>query len=340
MHRREQREEKAVEEQESIYALMGPSAFVRSLDQQVRQVAQTNFTVILQGETGTGKELVARLLHARSDRAARPFVPIDCGAIPDSLMESALFGYVKGAFTGAENRRAGYFELTHGGTLFLDEIAHLSLTTQVKFLRVLQEGQVYPLGSKTSVQTDARLIVAANVVLAEEVQAGRFRADLFHRLNEFAISLTRLRDRRDDILFLAERFRHEANGELEKRSEGFSSEAQAYLLAYEWPGNVRELRNAIRRAVLLSQQTIELKHLRQVLSQQPFAWQTMYGASLEKIQQGNSLHNVIDDVVMSLEKTLIQHTLEETEGNKRHAAARLHIGYKTLFRKLREYNID
>jgi two-component system nitrogen regulation response regulator GlnG len=340
MHRREQHEEKAVEEQESIYALMGPSAFVRSLDQQVQQVARTNFTVILQGETGTGKELVARLLHARSDRAGRPFVPIDCGAIPDSLMESALFGYVKGAFTGAENRRAGYFELTHGGTLFLDEIAHLSLTTQVKFLRVLQEGQVYPLGSKTSVQTDVRLIVAANVVLAEEVQAGRFRADLFHRLNEFAILLTRLRDRRDDILFLAERFRHEANGQLGKRSESFSSEAQAYLLAYEWPGNVRELRNAIRRAVLLSQQTIELKHLRQVLSPQPLAWQTMYGASLEKIQQGNSLHNVIDEVVTSLEKTLIQRTLEETGGNKRHAAARLHIGYKTLFRKLREYNID
>jgi two-component system nitrogen regulation response regulator GlnG len=340
MERRERLEETAVREQESIYALMGPSAFVRSLDQQVQQVARTNFTVILQGETGTGKELVARLLHARSDRAARPFVPIDCGAIPDSLMESALFGYVRGAFTGAENRRAGYFELTHGGTLFLDEIAHLSLTTQVKFLRVLQEGQVYPLGSKTSVQTDVRLIVAANVVLAEEVQAGRFRADLFHRLNEFAISLTRLRDRRDDILFLAERFQHEANSELGKRSEGFSSEAQAYLLAYEWPGNVRELRNAIRRAVLLSQQTIELKHLRQVLSPRPLAWQTMYGASLEKIQQGNSLHEVIDEVVTSLEKVLIQHTLEETGGNKRHAAARLHIGYKTLFRKLREYNID
>ena len=311
-------EEKATGEQESIYALMGPSTFVRHLDQQVQQVAQTNFTVILQGDTGTGKELVARLLHARSERAARPFVPIDCGAIPDSLMESELFGYAKGAFTGAESRRAGYFELTRGGTLFLDEIANLSLTTQVKLLRVLQERQVCPLGSQTSVHTDVRLIVAANVALAEEVRAGRFRADLFHRLNEFAISLVCLHDRRDDILFLAERFRHEANRELGKRSQGFSSEAQAYLLAYEWPGNVRELRNTIRRAVLLSQQT-------------------MCGAPLQKIQQGTSLHDVIDEVVAYLEKTLIQRTLEETGGNKKHAAARLHI---TLFRKLREYNIN
>jgi two-component system nitrogen regulation response regulator GlnG len=255
-------------------------------------------------------------------------------------VESELFGCAKGAFTGAESRRAGYFERTHGGTLFLDEIANLPLTTQVKLLRVLQERQVYPLGSQTSVHTDVRLIVAANVVLAEEVRAGRFRADLFHRLNEFAISLVRLRDRRDDILFLAERFRHEANRELEKHSREFSAEAQAYLLAYEWPGNVRELRNAIRRAVLLSQQTIELKHLRQVLSPHPFAWQTMCGAPLEKIQQGNGLHDVIDEVVSYLEKTLIQRTLEETGGNKKHAAAQLHIGYKTLFRKLREYDIN
>jgi two-component system nitrogen regulation response regulator GlnG len=318
---------------------MGHSAFVQHLDQQVRHVAQTNFTVVVQGETGTGKELVSRMLHAQSDRAEARFVPIDCGAIPESLMESELFGHVKGAFTGAACRQAGYFELAHGGTLFLDEITNLSPQAQKKLLRVLQEQEIFPLGGHTSVRTDVRLLVATNVVLAEEVRAGRFRADLFHRLNEFTISLTPLRQRREDILFLAERFQREANQDLGKQSQSFSDEACAYLLEYDWPGNVRELRNTVRRAVLLSSRTIERKHLCQALSSCPMAMPIPYGVLLHKLQQGNSLHDVVDEVVAHLEKTLIQCALAETGGNKSQAAARLHIGYKALYRKLHTYGL-
>jgi transcriptional regulator with GAF, ATPase, and Fis domain len=201
---------------QNIFALMGHSFSVHQIKRKIQQVAHTNFTVIVQGETGTGKELVARLIHENSDRADKPFLAVDCGAIPDTLVESELFGYVKGAFTGAEGNRAGYFELAKGGTLFLDEIANLPPTIQVKLLRSVQDRQILPLGSGKNVTTDVRIIVASNVVLENEIQAGRFRADLFHRLNEFKIYLLPLRERREDILVLAERFRRETNAELRK----------------------------------------------------------------------------------------------------------------------------
>src|SRR5262245_59556585 len=248
----------------SIYELMGPSAAIEHLHRQIQQVARTTFTVIVEGETGTGKELVARLIHEHSARAAQPFVAIDCGALPDSLVESELFGYVKGAFTGAEGRNVGYFELATGGTLFLDEIANLAPAIQMKVLRSLQERCIWPLGSAHSVPIDVRLVVASNAVLEAEVCAGRFRADLFHRLNEFKLALVPLRARRDDILGLAARLRRETNAELGKQVPGFSAEAQAYLLVHDWPVNVRELRNTVRRAVLLSPDAVvEVAHLRQ-----------------------------------------------------------------------------
>jgi transcriptional regulator with GAF, ATPase, and Fis domain len=255
------REDRA--QRHSIFELMGQSGSLQQLHRQIQLVARTNFTVIVEGETGTGKELVARLLHEHSHRADQAFVAIDCGALPESLVESELFGYVKGAFTGAEGRKAGYFELAKGGTLFLDEIANLAPTIQMKVLRSLQERCILPLGSAQSVPIDVRLVVASNAILEEEVCAGRFRADLFHRLNEFKIALLPLRERREDILFLAERFRRETNAELGKQITAFGADAQAYLLVQDWPGNVRELRNAVRRAVLLSHDVIELQHLRQ-----------------------------------------------------------------------------
>jgi len=327
----------------SMYDLMGYSQVVHRLMQHITQVARTDFTVIIQGETGTGKELVARCIHQQSPRASGAFVAVDCGAIPDNLAESELFGYMKGAFTGAACKKAGYFELAQSGTLFLDEITNLSPTIQMKLLRSIQEHHIVPLGSETCLQTNIRLIAATNVSLEEEVQAGRFRADLFHRLNEFTVLLHPLRARREDILFLAERFRREVATELGKESHGFTPEAQAYLLMYDWPGNVRELRNAVRRAVLLSHRVIDCKHLRQTLTPPAVTLRVAENTilpPLPPLPHGQGLHELVRDMAEQLEKTLIQQMLRETHGNKRLAAQRLQIGYKTLFRKLQAYNIQ
>lgn len=326
----------------TIFDLMGHSFAIHQLHRHIQRVARTNFTVIIEGATGTGKELVARLIHDYSDRADKPFVAIDCGAIPESLVESELFGYVKGAFTGAEAKKAGYFELAHGGTLFLDEIANLSPAVQTRLLRSMQERSIFPVGATGTIAVDIRLIVASNAVLEEEIEAGRFRADLFHRLNEFKIYLLSLTDRKDDILFLAERFCRETSAELGKDVKGFCPEAQAYLLEQAWPGNVRELRNAVRRAVLLSNGIIEPQHLRQ--HQRLPERLSVAVAPVSEFLRGShdpsrGLHEIVQDTVAKLEKSLIQDALEKANGNKTEAAKTLHIGYKTLFRKLREYDL-
>jgi two-component system nitrogen regulation response regulator GlnG len=331
--------QKLTDNKQTIFDLMGESVSIHQINQKILQVANTNFTIILEGETGTGKELVARLIHEYSNRAQQPFLTVDCGAIPETLFESELFGYVRGAFTGAESNKAGYFELAKGGTLFLDEIANLPLSIQIKLLRSVQEHHIFPLGSEKKVATNVRILVASNVVLEEEVRLGNFRADLFHRLNEFKIYLLPLRQRQEDILRLAARFRHEANAELGKSVKGFSPAAQMHLQTYDWPGNVRELRNTVRRAVLLATDMIEQKHLSQVLSTSlttPFDQWTLPIASM---RQGYALHDIINQVTEELEKALIQHVLQQTKGNKSQAAKLLKIGYKTLHRKLKEHTI-
>lgn len=325
------------EKRHDIFDLMGHSFSIQQIYQQILRVARTNFTVIVQGETGTGKDLVARIIHEHSDRAKKPFIAVDCGALPESIVESELFGYVKGAFTGANGNRAGLFEMAQGGTLFLDEVGNIAPMVQMKLLRSLQERQIMPLGGEKSVPTDVRIIVASNAILEEEVSAGRFRADFFHRLNEFKIYLLPLRQRREDVLFLADRFRKETNAELSKNVVGFSPEAQAFLLTHDWLGNVRELRNAVRRAVLLSTEIIELKHIRQVLSP---AMPSPEHASLARAQTGYGLHDIVHEVESHLEKSLIEHALRETRGNKTQAAKRLKIGYKTLYRKLQEHKMS
>lgn len=327
-------------EQATIFDRMGKSLPIQHLYQQIRQVASTNLTVVIQGETGTGKELVAHYLHEYSHRAAQPFVAVDCGAIPESLAESEFFGYRQGAFTGANAKRAGYFEMAHDGTLFLDEIANLPLSIQMKLLRSIQERQITPLGSQKNIAVDARIVVASSAPLAEGVQAGHFRLDLFHRLNEFTISLPSLRDRREDILFLADRFRRESNAELQKTVQGFSKAAQAYLLTYDWPGNVRELRHAVRRAVLFDTHMIDKLHLQQSAVE----WTTPSPPAMPKRRakprpHGYALHDILQEVTAQLEKALIQSVLQEVQGNKSAAAKRLQIGYKTLYRRLKEYNL-
>lgn len=328
---------------QNIFDLMGQSIPIQQIHRQIQRVAGTDFTVIIQGETGTGKELVARLIHEHSKRAAKPFVAVDCGALPDSIIESELFGYVKGAFTGADSRKVGYFEMAKGGTLLLDEIGNMSPAAQVKLLRTLQERRIVPLGSERNLATDVRVIVASNAILAEEVRTGRFRADLFHRLNEFKIDLLPLRQRREDILYLAERFRRATNTELDKDVKGFSAEAQAYLLTHAWPGNVRELRNAVRRAVLLAHHVIDVKHLRQNLtSTSPTPVFPPAGLDLpgHAEPQSYSMHDLIQTLTSQLEKALLQHALQTCSGNKSEAARLLKIGYKTLYRKLKEHDIE
>src|SRR5213596_2728084 len=236
--------------------LMGANGQMEKIVEQIKQVADSPLTVLVEGETGTGKELVARAIHQLSARRKKPFVAVDCGAIPDTLIESELFGYEKGAFTGAHQRKDGRFPLAEGGSLFLDEIVNLPLPTQSKLLRALQERQVQPLGSKQPVRVDARIIAASNVHLEQEVQAGRFRQDVYYRLNEFVITLPPLRER-DDILHLATEFLAEASMELGRPCRAISEEAAQILLRYPWPGNVRELRNVIRRATLLAADVIE-----------------------------------------------------------------------------------
>src|SRR5216117_2863411 len=240
--------------------LMGPNGQMEKIVEQIKQVADSPLTVLVEGETGTGKELVARAIHQLSARRDKPFVAVDCGAIPDTLIESELFGHEKGAFTGAYQRKAGQFQLAGGGTLFLDEVVNLPLPTQAKLLRALQERQVQPLGSKRPVPVEVRFIAASNVPLEREVRAGRFRQDVYYRLNEFGITLPPLRQR-DDIIYLAHEFLSEACMELGRSCRKISEAAVQVLLRYPWPGNVRELRNVIRRAILLASDVIEPEHL-------------------------------------------------------------------------------
>ena len=315
--------------------LIGANGQMEKIVEQIKQVADSPLTVLVEGETGTGKELVARAIHQLSARREKPFVAVDCGAIPDTLIESELFGHEKGAFTGAHQRKEGQFQLAGGGTLFLDEIVNLPLPTQAKLLRALQERQVQPLGSKRPVQVLARIIAASNVPLEREVRAGRFRQDVYYRLNEFAITLPPLRQR-DNILHLANEFLPEAGKELGRPCRKISEAAAQVLLRYHWPGNVRELRNVIRRAVLLAADVIEPAHLSVIPVDSPAT-----AALREAPAPGDcSLKEIADAAAAQAEQDAIRRVLQLTSGNKSEAARLLRTDYKTLYLKLKQYRID
>jgi two-component system nitrogen regulation response regulator GlnG len=315
--------------------LMGPSGQMEKIVQQIKQVADSPLTVLVEGETGTGKELVARAIHQLSARREKPFVAVDCGAIPDTLIESELFGYEKGAFTGAHQRKEGQFQRAEGGSLFLDEIVNLPLPTQAKLLRALQERQVQPLGSKQPVRVSVRIIAAANVSLEREVRAGRFRQDVYYRLNEFAITLPPLRER-DDILHLANEFLPEASMELGRPCRKISEAAAQVLLRYHWPGNVRELRNVIRRAILLASDVIEPAHLSVIPVDSP----PTAALRAELALGGCSLKETADAAAAHAEQHAIRRVLQVTSGNKSEAARLLRTDYKTLHVKMKQYGID
>ena len=336
--RRQQQARPADEETEKkrpLAELMGGSEKVRLLAADVARVAPTNFSVLISGETGAGKELVARAIHEQSHRAANLFLAVDCGAIPETLIENELFGHERGSYTGADRTEIGKFEAASGGTLFLDEIANLPVGMQARLLRVLQEKRLYRIGGTAKVKADVRVLTATNQDLRALVQSQTFRGDLFHRLSQYSLTVPPLRERREDIVFLAHRFLHETNRELDKQVLGFSERALGVMLGCDWPGNVRELRNVIGGAVLLAEETIGLEHLH--LRAAP-------GASLpaENNAGGDgslSLREIVQRSVIQIERTLLVEMLQRTGGNKAKAARMLGIDYKTIHTKIRLYGM-
>lgn len=310
----------------------GKSAAIRAVIQQVRAVAASDFSVIIQGETGSGKNHFARLIHMYSKRSNGPFISIDMGAIPDALAESELFGFEKGAFTGAERKKRGLLELAHGGTVVIDELQNMSPLIQSKLLKITAEKQFYPLGSTKPIETDVRIISCTNTDIHKAVKEKKFREDLYFRLGEFMISLPALRDRAEDIPSLAERFFRESAEELSKQAREISDDAMDWLLTYRWPGNIRELKNVIRRATLLVPDGILRPEHMQVFDG------TIAGPAMATPFM--SLKEISSLVVRDAESKAIKQALVQTQGNKTQAAKLLKIDYKTLFTKIREYNIS
>jgi DNA-binding NtrC family response regulator len=317
-----------------LIARFGSSPPMQLVARQIRQVAGSHFTVLVQGQTGVGKEVVARAIHDLSPRAEGPFIAIDCGAIPENLLESELFGYEKGAFSGADRRKDGLLQVAQAGTLLLDEVGNLPPGTQAKLLRVLQERQVLPLGSTVPRKLDARFIVATNVSLEEAAKEGRFRSDLFYRLAEFTITVPPLRERGRDVLMLARRFLDEANSELRRAVAGFDESAAEELMAHSWPGNVRELRNVVRQAVLLAEDfTITGNDLRAHMRSSRDDHRVAPAAN------PTSLREIAEAATEIAERDAILRALQSTKGNKSQAARLLHVDFKTLHLKMRRYGI-
>ena len=311
--------------------MVGKSKAMQSVFQLAHKAAQYKSTVLILGESGTGKELIARGIHYSGDRATKPLVPVNCGGIPENLLESELFGYKKGAFTGADRNKKGLFQEAEGGTIFLDEIGELPLALQVKLLRVLQDNEVRPIGASASTRIDVRVVAATAKKLDEEVKMGTFRQDLFYRLNVLTIHLPPLRERIEDIPFLCQRFINGFNTILDKEISGLAPEAMSRLLEYRWPGNVRELENSIERAMVIADD-LHLKPDHFVLEQ----IQNDNDKPVDEIFEGFSLKNAQKVV----EKKLITRALEETACNRTRAARLLEISHPSLLSKMKAYGID
>ena len=306
--------------------MVGKSDSLNRVRQMISKAAPARASVLITGESGVGKELVARAVHEQSDRAKGPFIVVHCAALSETLIESELFGFEKGAFTGAENLHKGRFELADGGTIFLDEIGEVNLATQVKLLRVLQEHKFERVGGEKSIEVDVRVVAATNRNLEEEVKAGKFREDLFYRLNVVRIEMPALRERMDDIPLLMHAFLREFNIENKKNIKGFDKASKAAMIKYNWPGNIRELKNAVESAVVMcTGDEIKMEDLPRALRNQ----------DEEKV-----ITIPIGITMDEAEKIIIQENLAANKGNKSRTADILGIGRKTLHRKLEELNID
>jgi two-component system, NtrC family, response regulator HydG len=308
---------------ERLRFVTGISPDSERLHEHIELVAPTNMSVLIIGDSGTGKEYIAQSIHNLSKRAARPFIPVDCGAIPKDLASSEFFGHIKGSFTGAVNDKTGHFEAANGGTLFLDEVGNLSYEVQVQLLRALQERKIKPVGSNHEIEVDIRVIAATNEDLTEAVRRGEFREDLYHRLNEFSIKAPRLAERKSDIMIFANHFLAQANDDLEKEVTGFDNNVISLFRNYDWPGNLREMKNIIKRSVLLAKS--DIIHLDVLPPEMQEA--SRAGSSLSGYPKAN-------------EEEVIRQALERANYNKSKAAKLLDIDRKTLYNKLKLYNID
>ncbi len=312
---------KQLSERRGYENIVGRSAAMQKVFQLIETVADTSATVLITGETGTGKELVARAVHANSSRRYSPFIAVSCGALPETLLESELFGYEKGAFTGADRMKKGRFELAHGGTLFLDEIGEISLATQVKLLRVLQERSFCRLGGTEVVEVDVRLIAATNRDLEAEIEGGNFRSDLYYRVNVVNIRLPPLRERKEDIPLLAESFMEKYNLEFNKRFDRVERKALEAMMEYRWPGNVREFENVIERAIVIDKgPEIKAKHL-------PFS-------------RPESLASSEPETLEEMEKRHIRKMLERHQWNIAKTARALDIDRTTLHKKINKFEME
>ncbi|RJX35760.1 MAG: sigma-54-dependent Fis family transcriptional regulator [Desulfarculus sp.] len=322
-----------IQAKDFLRELMGPSDAVTRLITNVNSVADTDFSVLILGETGSGKELVSQALHRCSLRSEAPFIAIDCGAIPESLFESEVFGHEKGAYTGADHQKPGKIEMAHGGTFFLDEIYNMPMGSQSKLLRALQEKKIYRVGDTKPREIDVRLLAASNMDLEAQAVKGDFRNDLFYRLNEFTIRVPPLRERKEDILYLAKRFLDQASKELDKSVKGLSENAVRALVSHAWPGNVRQLKATIRRAVLLAEEVVRGQHLDLKNS---FGGAAELPTSATDVPwQGESLREIAQRCTVIVERRVIQQVLQRTGGNKAKAARLLQVDYKTLHTKLK-----
>jgi two-component system response regulator AtoC len=311
--------------------MVAKSKAMQSVFQLASKVAQYKTTVLILGDSGTGKELVARGIHYGGMRAAGPLIPVNCGGIPESLLESELFGYKKGAFTGADRNKNGLFQEAEGGTIFLDEIGELPLSLQVKLLRVLQENEVRPVGDSKSLQIDVRVIAATSKNLEEEVRKGSFREDLYYRLNVMTVKIPPLCERTEDIPILCKHFIGRFNEILDKNISGLAPDAMARLLEYHWPGNVRQLENVIERAMVIADDSLLLpEHFAAELIQKD------RHTPQDTVFEGLSLK----DAQKVVEKKLITQALDETGGNRTRAARLLEISHPSLLTKIKAYGID
>lgn len=311
--------------------IIGKSPLMKNVLETVAMVAPTEASVLILGESGTGKELIANALHQGSSRAEKRFIKVNCAALPETLLESELFGHEKGAFTGAVARRPGRFELADGGCIFLDEIGEMSPSTQAKLLRVLQEREIEPLGSTRTVKVDIRIIAATNKILSEEVKKGNFREDLFYRLNVVPITLPPLRDRKEDIPLLAEHFLAMHNEKNNRNVQGFHPRVLDALMRYSWPGNIRELENFVERAVILTREDyVAFGDLPEAI--RGASGDTLTEQARDGIRAGMT--------VKEMERELIIKTLEDNDGNRTRSARMLGITRRTLQHKLKEYELD
>lgn len=326
---------RSLDEKFGFEGVIGSSPAMHQVIETLKSVAPMDSTVLITGENGTGKELVARALHHNSPRKSKPFVPLNISALPESILESELFGHEEGAFTGAVGRRIGKFEYANGGTLFLDEVGEMPMETQIKLLRVLEDRRVARIGANEEMNVNVRLVAATNADLPEMIKKGTFREDLYYRLNIISIELPPLRDRTGDIPLLMDHFLKEMSERMNREVRGFSRAARKVMTTYEWPGNIRQLRNAVERMLVMDSDGLldvdglppEMKHL------------VTEGMDSELAEAHAGADGLVGRTLNEVEKYYIQRALELTDGNRKETARMLGIGERTLYRKINEYGL-